>query len=49
MKKVLNKPENFVDEMMEGIIAAYGDRVGLLDGDKRILVSNTLLKMIKWA
>lgn len=39
MKKVLNRPENFVDEMMEGIIAAYGDRVGLLDGDKRILVS----------
>lgn len=39
MKKVLNKPENFVDEMMEGIIAAYGDRVGLLSGDKRVLVS----------
>ncbi len=39
MKKVLNKPENFVDEMMEGIIAAYGDRVGLLNGDKRVLVS----------
>lgn len=39
MKKVLNRPENFVDEMMEGIIAAYGDRVGLLDGDKRILLS----------
>ncbi|HHU02960.1 MAG TPA: dihydroxyacetone kinase subunit DhaK [Christensenellaceae bacterium] len=44
MKKVLNKPENFVDEMMEGIIAAYGDRVGLLDGDKRILVSKYPVK-----
>lgn len=39
MKKVLNRPENFVDEMMEGIIAAYGDRVGMLNGDKRILIS----------
>lgn len=39
MNKIINKPENYVDEMMEGIIAAYGDRVGFLDGDKRILIS----------
>ncbi|MDR1374694.1 MAG: dihydroxyacetone kinase subunit DhaK [Treponema sp.] len=39
MKKIINKPENFVDEMMDGIIAAYGDRVKLLNGDKRILLS----------
>lgn len=39
MKKVLNRPENFVDEMMDGIIAAYGDRVQLLNGDKRVLLS----------
>ncbi|NLJ64157.1 MAG: dihydroxyacetone kinase subunit DhaK [Christensenellaceae bacterium] len=44
MKKVINKPENFVDEMMEGIIAAYGDRVGLLNGDKRILLSKYPVK-----
>lgn len=44
MKKILNKPENFVDEMMEGIIAAYGDRVGLLNGDKRVLVSKYPVK-----
>jgi dihydroxyacetone kinase-like protein len=39
MKKIINKPENFVEEMMEGIIAAYGDRVKLLNGDSRILLS----------
>jgi dihydroxyacetone kinase-like protein len=39
MKKIINKPENFVDEMMDGIIAAYGDRVKLLDGDRRVLLS----------
>lgn len=40
MKKLLNKPEDFVKETMEGIIAAYGDKVKLLDGDYRILLSN---------
>ena len=39
MKKIINCPENFVDETMEGIIAAYGDRVRLLNGDKRVLLS----------
>ncbi len=39
MKKVLNKPENFVDEMLEGIALAYGDKVALLGEDKRVLVS----------
>jgi dihydroxyacetone kinase-like protein len=39
MKKIINKPEDFVNEMMDGIIAAYGDRVRLLNGDKRILLS----------
>ena len=39
MRKIINKPENFVDETMEGIIAAYGDRVKLLNGDRRILLS----------
>jgi dihydroxyacetone kinase-like protein len=40
MRKILNKPENFVEEMMDGIIAAYGDRVKLLNNDKHILLSN---------
>ncbi|MEM1483804.1 dihydroxyacetone kinase subunit DhaK [Oscillospiraceae bacterium PP1C4] len=40
MRKIINKPEHFVDETMEGIIFAYGDRVKLLDGDKRVLLTN---------
>ena len=39
MRKIINKAENFVDEMMDGIIAAYGDRVKFLNGDCRILLS----------
>ena len=27
MKKILNKPENFVDEMVEGILYAYPDKI----------------------
>ena len=38
MRKIINKPEMFVPEMMEGIVAAWGDRVQLLDGDFRVLV-----------
>ena len=44
MRKIINKPENFVDETMEGIIYAYSDRVKLLNGDKRILLSNYPVK-----
>ncbi|MGD1816252.1 MAG: dihydroxyacetone kinase subunit DhaK [Pleomorphochaeta sp.] len=40
MKKIMNNPANFVDEVMEGIIFAYNDKVKLLDNDKRILLSN---------
>lgn len=40
MKKIINQPENFVDETMEGIVLAYGDRVKFLNGDKRILLTN---------
>lgn len=39
MKKIINKPENFVKETMEGIIAAYGGKVKLHNGDYRILLS----------
>lgn len=41
MKKIINSPEMFVDETMEGIVAAYGDRVKFFNGDKRILLSNS--------
>lgn len=39
MKKILNEPENFVKETVEGIVAAYGDRVKLLNGDFRVLLN----------
>lgn len=38
MKKILNDPANFVDEVMDGIRRAYGDRIAFLDGDPRIVV-----------
>ncbi|GHU93034.1 dihydroxyacetone kinase [Spirochaetia bacterium] len=39
MRKIINNPADFVDETVDGIIAAYGDRVKLLNGDKRVLLS----------
>jgi dihydroxyacetone kinase-like protein len=39
MRKIINKPEDFVDEMVDGIIAAYGEKVRLLNGDRRIILS----------
>lgn len=39
MKKIMNLPENFVEETMEGIVLAYGDKLEFLNGDSRILVS----------
>ncbi len=38
MKKIINDPKNYVDEAMEGIVAAYGDRVAFFENDKRVLV-----------
>ena len=39
MRKILNTPEAFVDDTMDGIIRAYGDKVKFFNGDKRILIS----------
>ncbi len=44
MKKIINKPESFVQEMMEGIVAAYSDKVTTLNGDFRVLVKSTPTK-----
>jgi len=44
MRKIINNPENFVDETLEGIILAYGDRVKLLEGDGRVLLTNQPVK-----
>ncbi len=39
MKKFLNKPENFVDEMIDGIIAAHPDKLKYVNGDRRCVVT----------
>ena len=39
MKKLINDPENFAIETVEGIVAAHHDKVGLLDGDPQKYVS----------
>lgn len=41
MKKLINEPARFVEEFMEGILLAYGDRVQCLDPEKRVLVRKT--------
>lgn len=40
MKKIMNTADTFVEDTMEGIICAYGDKVKLLKDDFRILLSN---------
>lgn len=39
MKKIINSPENFEDETLQGIVAAYGDKVNILEENKRVLYS----------
>jgi len=39
MKKIINDPENFVDEMLKGIYAAHPNYVKCVDGNLRSLVS----------
>jgi len=39
MKKIINNPENFVDEMLKGIYAAHPNYVKCVDGSPRSLVS----------
>ena len=40
MKKIMNNADNFAIETVEGIIAAYGDKVKLLNGDPQMYLSN---------
>lgn len=40
MRKIINRPGAFVDEAMEGILFAHGERLRLLDGDARIVLRN---------
>ena len=38
MKKFINRPENYVDEMLEGILAAHPDQVKCAGNDRRCLI-----------
>jgi dihydroxyacetone kinase-like protein len=44
MKKIINNPDHFVDEVMDGIQRAYGNRLAFLDGDPRIIVRADAVK-----
>jgi phosphoenolpyruvate---glycerone phosphotransferase subunit DhaK len=38
MRKIINSPENFVDEMIEGLILAHPDKLRMASNDTRVLV-----------
>jgi dihydroxyacetone kinase/dihydroxyacetone kinase-like protein len=38
MKKIINAPENFVDEFIEGILLAHPDKLKIAGDDNRVLV-----------
>lgn len=38
MKKIINSPEKFVDETLEGIVAAYPEQVQLSPENSRVLL-----------
>lgn len=40
MKKIINAPEAFVDELLQGIVLAHSDQMKLLDNNGRVLLSN---------
>ena len=35
MKKIINAPENYTDDMLKGIYAAHPDQVKYVEGDLR--------------
>ena len=41
MKKILNDPENYVDEMLEGLVAAHPDYYRLVGDDRRAVARAT--------
>ena len=38
MKKFINEPKNFVDDMLEGILMAHPDQLAFAAGDKRCII-----------
>ena len=43
MQRLLNKPEDYVDEMLKGIYAAYPDRVKYVNDDLRCYVTSVVM------
>ena len=39
MQRLMNDPKNYVDEMLEGVYAAHGEKVKFVNNDKRCLVT----------
>ncbi len=39
MQRLLNKPENYVDEMLKGVLAAHPDKVKIINDDLRCYVT----------
>jgi len=44
MKKFINKPEDFVNEMIQGILAAHPDKVKIVNNDLRCMVNARSVK-----
>lgn len=42
MKKILNNPDNFVDDMLAGLYAAHADEITHVKGDNRALIKKNL-------
>ena len=38
MKKIINQPDNYIKEMLEGIYIAHKDDLACVDGDLQVLV-----------
>ncbi len=38
MKKFINEPKHFVDEMLEGILLAHPDQLAFAAGDRRCII-----------
>jgi len=38
MKKIINEPSNFVDELLEGVLRAHGDQLRSVPGEPRAIV-----------
>lgn len=45
MKKIINKPENFVEDMLDGIYAAHSDQLRFVNNDTKCVVSVSAGKM----